>query len=157
LLKLLTIRSTTEYRLFQRVIVGVIGSWSWSQKPPGSATIEPDLSSTSITLGVTIGMSTTASPQSSGSNEVLPLVGPVVGSLAVPVAETSLVVPALVPEAELLSPSVAVKVVSVVRVFELIVFEFEFEAEFDSEPSSEHAPVRADMRDRRHALRFISW
>jgi hypothetical protein len=115
------------------------------------------LSSTSITLGVTIGMSTTASPQSSGSNEVLPLVGPVVGSLAVPVAETSLVVPALVPEAELLSPSVAVKVVSVVRVFELIVFEFEFEAEFDSEPSSEHAPVRADMRDRRHALRFISW
>ena len=38
-----------------------------------------------------------------------------------------------------------------------VVVEFEFEFEFDSEPPSEHAPVRADMRDRRHALRFISW
>jgi hypothetical protein len=75
-----------------------------------------------------------------------------------PVAVTSLVEPAVAPEPELPSlPSEAVRVVRVIELIELIVFEAEFEFEPEPEPSSEHATVRADIKDRRHALRFISW
>ena len=138
------------------VMVGVAGSLSWSQNPLGSDTIEPDLSSTSMTLGVTIGMLTTASPQSSGSKVVL---SPAVGSLAVPVAVPSadVGVVALASDDDSAPLSDAVMVieaaVSVAIVFE---FEFEFESsEFDL--LSPHAPVRSDKEVRRHALRFISW
>jgi hypothetical protein len=99
-LKPLAIRSVTSHRLCQRVIFGVAimvgseskkvslfaSSASWSQKPPGDATIEPDLSSTSMTLGVTIGMLTTDSPQSFGSKVVLPAV---TASVIPPVTLTS--------------------------------------------------------------------
>jgi hypothetical protein len=113
-----------------------------------------------MTLGVTIGMSTTASPQSFGSKVVLLTpVGVLVGSLIVPLAETSAVVPDAVPsEAEPLSLSVAGKVVRVIEPADIVfVADIEFEAEPDSSPLSVHATVRADIRDRRHALRFISW
>ncbi|MFY0536363.1 hypothetical protein [Nannocystis pusilla] len=53
-------------------------------------TIEPDLSSTSMTFGVTTGISTVASPQSFGSNVVLP-VSVSVDMVAVPVGTSSVV------------------------------------------------------------------
>ncbi|MBA3549867.1 MAG: hypothetical protein H0T76_25590 [Nannocystis sp.] len=73
-----------------------------------------------------------------------------VGSLIVPVAETSLVVPDAVTVSE---PSLAVGSEAMPSVTVASVFEFEFE--FDSEASLVQAPVRADRRDKRHALRFI--
>ena len=115
-----TMNWTVSWRLCQRVILGVAGdimsaSWmpsslassaSWSQNPPGVATIEPDLSSTSMTLGVTIGMFTTDSPQSFGSKVVLPPVGSddMLASVGV--------VPAVVPSVALALavPSVALAV-----------------------------------------------
>ena len=61
--------STTLKRLNQRVTSGVSGLPSPSQE---LATIEPDLSSTRTTLGVVIGISIVASPQSEGSNSQEP-------------------------------------------------------------------------------------
>jgi hypothetical protein len=81
-----------------------------------------------------------------------------VGSLIVALAEPSVGEPVDVAEPALVSVSPADRVVKVVKVTELIVLEFEFEfAVEEPEPSSPHATVRADIKDRRHALRFISW
>jgi len=77
-----------------------------------------------------------------------------------PVGVVSAVVPDVVAEPAVVSLSPPDKVVKVIELieFELIVLEFEFEfAVEEPEPSSPHATVRADIKDRRHALRFISW
>ncbi|MBL8971545.1 MAG: hypothetical protein JNK56_13230 [Myxococcales bacterium] len=114
-----------------------------------------------MTLGVTIGMFTTDSPQSFGSKVVLPPVGSddMLASVGV--------VPAVVPSVALALavPSVALAV-SVADADAVIVIEFddivlEFDSEFDSSPLplplSPHAAARRDIKDSKHALRFISW
>jgi len=74
----------------------------------------------------------------------------------VALAEPSVGAPVDVAEPALVSvsPDMVVKVIELIVVVVVVVLEFEFE---EPEPSSVHATVRADIKDRRHALRFISW
>ena len=78
--KVVTMKSTTACRLLQRVTSGVTGSLSASQKPVPGATIEPDLSSTSMTRGMRTLATMSVSKQESS---IVPVVLPVVGASVV--------------------------------------------------------------------------
>jgi len=123
-----------------------------------------------MTLGVTIGMFTTDSPQSFGSKVVMPPVG----SLAVPSVGTAAVeLPSDTLALAVPSVALAVSVAEADAEIEIddIVLELELEADSEADssplplPSSPHPParpaarppVRRDIKDSKHSLRFISW
>jgi len=109
-----------------------------------------------MTLGVTIGMLTTDSPQSFGSKVVVPSL--LVGAVVIPPdAVTSVVEP--VPLA-LIEPAVVGSVIGSESEIEIEPIVAGVESEVASslvfDLLSPHAPVRSDMKVIRHALRFIS-
>jgi len=119
-----------------------------------------------MTLGVTIGMLTTDSPQSFGSKVVLPPVGseavPSVGTrsaVELPSDALTLAVPSDALAVSVAEADAEIEIDDIVMVLGV-----EFESEFESslvplsspQPAA-RLPARMDIKDSKHALRFISW